>query len=206
MVDSYNPNIKDYESKYSNLPDTQSELIEYLENKLNINKQDLEEEEKRIKSIIWNHVEFTFYMVPQGSPRPKLSKFHFYVKGAKQLKKIFQKCLVDYNIICTRCDYVLKAYMPTPVSQMTKMEILLAEKGLIRPIITPDWDNLGKTYPDALQEILLLNDNLINPGRVEKYYSIKPRINISIDYQTDFDCKYNMKKTINSTSYKKIIT
>ena len=88
---------------------------------------------------------------------------------------------------------------------MTNQEVILAEKGLIRPLVTPDFDNLAKTYTDALQGVLLLNDNIITSGRVEKYFSIKPRINIKLRWQKEFDSKYNEKKTLNSIGYKKMI-
>ena len=87
---------------------------------------------------------------------------------------------------------------------MTKKEIILAEKGLIRPISTPDFDNLAKTYTDALQGILLLNDNIINEGTVKKYFSIKPRIHIKLKWQNNFDSKYNERKTINSKGYRNL--
>ena len=67
------------------------------------------------------------------------------------------------------------------------------------------WDNLGKTYSDMIQDILLLNDNIVNPGRVEKYFSLKPRVEIYIKYQDGFDSNFNRKKITNSTQYLNMI-
>ena len=204
-MEIYKPENAEYQVLYSEYPDTQEELISFLENTLRVNQEKLATEEERIKSIKWNEKEFTFYLVPKGTPRPRTDGSHFYVKGARQIKKTFQKFLGDHGIICTRCEFVLHTYQPTPINSMTNTEIILAEKGLIRPISTPDFDNLAKTYTDALQEVILLNDNIINPGRVEKYYSIKPRIKILLRFQETFDCKFNERKTLQSVGYKKLV-
>jgi len=67
------------------------------------------------------------------------------------------------------------------------------------------WDNLGKTYSDMVQGILLLNDNIITSGTVEKFFSVKPRVRINIKYQLGFDSKFNKRKILHSTSYKKAV-
>ena len=201
---NYHPNLDQYDLIYGALPDDQGELISYLEESLQLNRTKILEAEKTIQSIEWRDRDYTFYIVPKGTPRPRAGGRHFYVKGAAQLKRVFKQALQDDGIICTRCEYHLKAYLPTPISSMNRMEILMAEKGLIRPLVTPDWDNLAKTYTDCLQSVILLNDDLINPGSVEKFYSIKPRIEIHLRYQTQFDSKYNEKKTLNSKVYKEL--
>ena len=197
----------EYREKYAYLPSTQSELIEYLEKNLKLDKNKIEAEEEKIKSIQWERVFIEANLVPHGSPRPRYSSVTgtFYVKGTKKMKRFFEKIIQEHMIICTRVEYTLRAYMPTPTSTMNNTEIYLAEKGLILPISTSDWDNLAKTYTDCLQDILLLNDNIINPGHVYKYYSIKPRIEIEIRYQVSHDSKYNKRKTESTVAYKKMI-
>ena len=201
----YNPNIDQYEMIYGALPGSQEELISYLMESLQLNPAKVRETEHDLQSIQWEELDYTFYIVPKGTPRPRTGGRHFYVKGAAQLKRIFREALQHDGLICTRCEYHLKAYLPTPISSMNRMEILMAEKGLIRPLITPDWDNLAKTYTDCLQSVILLNDDLINPGSVEKFYSIKPRIEIHLRYQTRFDSRYNEKKTLESKTYKDLM-
>ena len=85
---------------------------------------------------------------------------------------------------------------------MNIVDTILAELGLIKPITTPDWDNLGKTYSDMVQKHLLLNDSLITDGSVSKRYSLKPRIEITITYLLNYDCQYNKKVIEHSKSYK----
>lgn len=194
----------EYATMYGNYPNTQNELIDFLFDRYHLTQQDIQSEEDEIKDILWNEEEFTVFVVPKGSPRPRTGGFHFYVKGASENKRIFKEFLKSHNIIYTRCELELTTYHPTPISSMTKKEIILAEKGLIRPISTPDFDNLAKTYTDALQGILLLNDNIINEGTVKKYFSIKPRIHIKLKWQNNFDSKYNERKTINSKGYRNL--
>lgn len=204
MNNDFHPNIDEYELIYGALPVNQGELVSHLENLLKLDPLLVAEAEKKISEIEWLEKEFTFFIIPKGTPRPRTDGNHFYVKGASQLHRIFKKFLRDEGVICTRIEYNLKTYQPTPTKSMTKMEILLCEKGVIRPLVTPDWDNLAKTYTDCLQDVMLLNDNIINPGTVEKYYSIKPRITIHLRWQKEFDSKFNERKTINSIGYKKL--
>ena len=81
---------------------------------------------------------------------------------------------------------------------------MLAELGMIKPITTPDWDNLGKTYSDMVQKWLLLNDSLITEGSVSKRYSLKPRVEITITYALNYDSIYNKRVIENSKSYKEL--
>ena len=199
QIDNY-----EYRSLYSIYPDTQEELVSYLENTLKLDPKKVLEEEERINNIEWEYKEYTFFLIPKGSPRPRTGGNHFYVKGAKELKRFFESCLENDDLLYHRCEFQIDVYLPTPIHSMSKIEILLAEKGLILPIVTPDFDNLAKTYTDPLQQVIILNDNIINPGCVKKYYSIKPRVNIKIRYQKEFDCKYNERKTIQSVVYKKM--
>ena len=66
--------------------------------------------------------------------------------------------------------------------------------GFGSPINKPDWDNLAKTYCDMIQDIILDDDSLIVKGVLEKRYSLKPRIEIHIEYMEDFDINFNKKK------------
>lgn len=193
-----------YQEKYGHLPSTRDELMDYLEHHLKLDFSKIEAEEERILSIPWEEINIEAMIVPKGTPRPRYSPVNhrFYVKGAKETKQYFMTIL-DYNrVICTRVRYSLVLYMPTPTSSMTNTEIYLAEKGVLRPLTTSDWDNLAKTYTDCLQDVLIMNDNIINPGSVEKYFSIRPRVEINIQYQRGFDSKYNQKKAENTKAFK----
>ena len=76
---------------------------------------------------------------------------------------------------------------------MTQNEIYLAEIGKIRPLIDPDFDNFCKSYMDAIQGVLISDDNIITDAQIKKYFSIKPRVYIELAYQTRPDSRYNEK-------------
>ena len=87
---------------------------------------------------------------------------------------------------------------------MKPFEKLLSEEGFVRPETDKDWDNYGKAYSDMIQGILIMNDCTITMGRVDKYYSIKPRVVIIINYMADYDSDYNRTHLMNSKFYKEI--
>ena len=87
---------------------------------------------------------------------------------------------------------------------MKPFEKLLAEEGFVRPETDKDWDNFGKAYSDMIQGILLTNDCTITMGRVDKFYSIKPRVVIIINYMADFDCDYNKSHLVRSKYFKEL--
>lgn len=151
----------------------------------------------KILNIKFKRVDFTIYLVPKATPRPRhnIKKNTFYVVGAKDNKDIFKYFISNHNLelITTPCKFYCTSYLPIPKS-MNNVEKLLAELGLIRPISKPDWDNVGKTYSDMIQGMLLFDDSLIIEGVSKKFYSLKPRIEISIEYMEEFDSIYNEKK------------
>lgn len=191
--------LAEYEAEYGAIPtDELSRIIDFLENHpLNRMKRTISDEINRIHNIKWNHVDFTLYMVPKASPRPRSNfKNHiFYVSGSKQNKEIFASEFAECDIpmIITPMKFSSKAYLPIPKS-MPKAEQVLAELGFVRPISKPDFDNLVKTYTDMITSTLIYDDALIIDGRMSKFYSWKPRIEISIEYMEEFDCEFNKNK------------
>lgn len=192
-----------YNEKYGHLPFDRKELLDYIRSNYKINMDKVEEQAQRIKSIPWREMEIVLPVVPKPSPRPRYSSVtkSFYVKGAAKNKKLIKKYIKDADIIFTRTELYVTTYQPIPISIISKDELYLAEMGLVRPTQNPDWDNLGKTYCDMIQGLLLLNDNIVTTGLVDKFFSIKPRVIIKIRWQADFDSKYNKKKITTSTSY-----
>ena len=84
---------------------------------------------------------------------------------------------------------------------MSLVNQVLAELGLIRPVKKPDFDNLAKTYSDMTQGVLLFDDALIIEGISRKWYSCKPRIEITFKYMEDFDSDYNKKKILKTSRH-----
>lgn len=208
---SYKLQLKEYHDLYGNIPIDHNEIMDYLNQTIPLTEKEkiiMEEESEYAKSIPWETLEIILPIIPLPSPRPRLSgkTGKFYVSGAAENKKLFQYYIEEkYNIIYTQTHFEIKTYLPTPIKSMNKREVYRAEMGDILPISNPDWDNLGKTYSDMIQKILILNDNIISRGVVEKYYSIKPRVVIRISFQKGFDSRFNKRRIQNTKSYKEAI-
>ena len=80
---------------------------------------------------------------------------------------------------------------------MSSVDKVLAELGFIRPISKPDWDNLAKAYCDMIQGFLLEDDSLIIEGVSKKFYSVKPRVEITLEWMESHDSKFNENKIVN---------
>lgn len=201
MASKFSALEEEYQMKYGGLPNDQEALLQKVREKFPFTEKQLETVMERLKaSDSWETIEFTLYLVPKPTPRPRTDGHHFYVKGAAENKKYIKK-YIERHIISTRCIVSMRAYLPIPVSQMSHAEIYLAEAGLIVPITMGDVDNLMKTYLDMITGHLLLNDNLVSDGYLEKRYSIKPRLDIKIDYQQHFDSHYNEHRVTHSKGY-----
>lgn len=119
---------------------------------------------------------------------------HVYTPNAQDdfnyMRKITEeKELIDIDgLINTPCIIKYDAYYKTP-TYFNTTDTFLAEIGLFRPSISkPDWDNLGKKYCDMYNHNIWLDDSLVMTGTVNKYYSIKPRVEITLWYM---NCVYN---------------
>ena len=211
MSKSYKRLIQEYDEMYGSIPMESDAILDYLYEQLHVTDKDLQaiqEEEEKAKKIPWVELEIILPIIPKPSPRPRHSRATgtFYVTGAAENKKLFQYYIEDiYQIIYTQTHLKVTTYQPTPISQMNRREIIRAEKGSIAVMSNPDWDNLGKTYSDMIQSQLLINDNIITVGHVEKYYSVKPRVVINISYQKGFDSRFNERRMLNSNNFKKSI-
>lgn len=191
----------DYIDEYGEIPRDRTERFIWLLEKLNLrnspSRKNIQSSIERNLNIRWNKINFIIYLLPKGTPRPRLSSRSrtFYVLGARDNREIFDKFMAnqDFPIITTPCKFKCTSYLPIP-KQFTKIDTLLAEMGLIRPINRPDWDNLGKTYSDMIQGTLLYEDSLIIEGTSKKFYSIKPRIEIELEYADEHDSMYNYNK------------
>ena len=187
----------DYKDLYGDIPFDQMERLDELFKKCKNNKYSETGKLNELLHMEWNEINFIIYLLPKATPRPRCNRFMntFYVMGAKDNKDIFKKFIIkqDIDMITTPCKFYCNSYLPIPKS-MKANEKVLAEMGYIRPISKPDWDNLGKTYSDMIQGMLLFDDALIVEGTSAKYYSTKPRVEIKIEYMKKHDSLYNMNK------------
>ena len=199
--------LKLYQEEYGKVS---NDCIERIYNFLDgLNNKQLETLRYDIENNLqtkWKSVSFIFYFIPKATPRARFSGFgkHFYVSDAMNNRKLMEKFvkenLSDFELITTACKFHCDCYFPIPKS-MSKTEQLRAEMKLVNHLSKPDWDNLGKTYSDMIQNIIIMDDSLIIDSTVRKFYSSKPRIELVIEYADRYDSKYNMKKITKRKQY-----
>ena len=79
----------------------------------------------------------------------------------------------------THIELRVIAFMKIPKgTSKKKREKMLS--GEIRPIVKPDWDNIGKLVSDALNGIAYKDDKYVVDAVVRKFYSDHPRTQVSI--------------------------
>lgn len=190
----------EYKKEYGHIPRRDDEIFRDLLNNTNLNKKSRSILFDRINhnlNLEWETLDFIIYLLPKATPRPRhnIARNIFYVSGAKDNRHLFEKFMIkqDLPLITTPCKFRCISYFPIPKS-MNSLEKILSEMGLIRPISKPDWDNLGKTYSDMIQDSLLYDDSLIVEGVSKKFYSSKPRIEIHMEYMKEYDSEFNEKK------------
>lgn len=195
---------KDYIEEYGDIPKEFLERYLTLLNETNLHRCKLKvyDEIDRISKIKWKTLSFTIYLIPKATPRPRCStRGVFYVRGASDNKKFMKdyiknmKNLEDIPLITTPIKFYCTSYFPIPKA-MNPVEKILAELGYIYPISKPDWDNVGKTYCDMIQDLLIYDDSLVIEGVSKKMYSTKPRIEITLQYMEDFDSNFNRSKIL----------
>ena len=198
----------EYEEKYGDIPVDFRQRMSWLYDNLKLSQSQMYEIMNTSSQMsgalqFLGDINIVLFEVPEGSPRPRFrivnrqnlanmaianpSFVHVYsITGAEDNK--FMRRLVDAgelqqldSLICTPCNVDICAYMRTPTS-FNKMDIILAEMGLIRPIYKPDFDNIAKKYSDMFNKNVWLDDTLVIDGSIHKYYSVLPRIEIRIRY------------------------
>ena len=205
-MSSMNKLVEEYDRRYAHLPNTDKELEDYIREKYKVNQDKVDKMKDDIIGLDWKKIHLILPIIPKPTPRPRYtSKGHMYVKGAAEHKQFFQAILDEHDIIFTTTKIDIDVYLPIPTSSMNSSEILLAQQGFIRPIGGGDWDNIAKTYCDMMQGVLISNDNIIIEGSLRKWYSIKPKVKISLMYQENFDSKYNKRKVTSSKTYRSLI-
>lgn len=194
--------IKNYYENYKDIPKDPVSRLNELIKSLSLKDRELIQIKHKIniaRHNQWKKLNLVIFLVPKACPRPRFSKKtkRFYVFDAMDNSKLFKEFIdslhENLGIIATSTKINIDAYMPIP-NDMNRQDKVLAELKLIRPISAPDYDNITKTYCDMIQKHLLLNDSLVIEGRTRKFYSTKPRVELSISYLEKHDSSYNKRK------------
>lgn len=209
---------EEYEIKYSHIPRDYNERLVYLYNILHlnpvINATIIDKRDSMMNALQYKELKIILYEDPEGSPRPRFrlvnrrnlinqalanpSFVHVYsITGASD-QRFMKRLLTDNDffgiqqLIYTPCDICIDTFKATPAT-FNRIDTVLAEIGLINPITKPDWDNCGKKYSDMFNSNVWLDDNLVINGTVRKFYSILPRVEITLNY---LNMVYNKQQAI----------
>ena len=202
-------NLKRYKDEFEKISSDKIQRVrDYIESNP-FTVRDTKLFHKKIKDVFttkWNYIKIILDIIPEATPRPRLGgKGIFYVKNSKKnsefVKHIIKEDIDLYHYVTTPCSYIVDTYFPIP-KYFSKVDTILAELGFISKISIPDWDNLGKTYSDMIQQWIICNDSLIIDGRVRKHYSLKPRVEILIKYANKHISSHDQNTIEHSISYK----
>ena len=102
-------------------------------------------------------------------------------------------------------EYPMKTDRPRTAGGHTFSPNAAANKNYfdkLNPVDKPDYDNIGKCYTDIFTGILTADDDIFWHGEIYKWYSLLPRVDITIRYLTKHESDYIYKKLKNRKSIK----
>lgn len=195
-----------YKEKYSHIPINYEERLNWMCDEYNIKEKKmieiLNKRDDMMSSLFYREFTIVLFEEPEGTPRPRFrlinrqnivnqalsngSFVHVYSLNAKEDNMYMQRLVNEdlyelNNYIWTPCIVEFNAYFKTP-SIYNITDTMLSEIGLIRPIVKPDWDNIGKKYSDMFNSNVWIDDTLVIEGTVKRFYSILPRVEIKLRY------------------------
>lgn len=215
-----------YEEKYGNIPIDYRERLEWMCDKYKLSSSDMDyilfERDRRMNSLYYTTIRVVLYQIPEGAKRPRYrfvnrqnlvsaakenpGYIHVYSPDAANNHNYMRKLVTEQefiqldHLICTPCDVHYKAYFPTPKSY-NKYETFMAEIGLNRPLVKPDFDNIEKLYSDMYNSNIWIDDALTIDAMIGKYYSILPRVEIDLNYLNTVFCKQQFDNITNRKDY-----
>lgn len=203
---------KEYREKYG---DISNDAYTRLETQLG-NKFDevlLVKAQDRIKevqsNIEYNAVQFTFYEEPIQSHRPRVNYYTrgLHVPNAKDnhdaLEKFIKQLKKTIACISTPMRVELTAYYPMP-NNIKPIDMVLYETEHDYAIGKPDFDNVLKAYCDMLLKTIILDDDLVASSEFNKYFSLKPRVVLTIIYTNGCASEYTYNTIRHRKTYKEL--
>ena len=217
--------ILEYYDKYNHIPKGYIERLEWLYETLNIDDKKSDEilraRENFINTTYYKTLNLVFYEIPEYTPRPRariinkagvinaatgnnsfIQVYSITGRQNREYMEVYTKQNLSEleQLLCTPCDIEYNTYFPTP-SYYNKTQIFLAEIGLDRPIIKPDFDNIEKSYADAFTGNIWIDDIVVVDASFHKYYSVLPRVEIILKYSNQLCNNHQYKSMINRKDF-----
>lgn len=125
----------------------------------------------------------TIYGKPQPKERPRVYKGH----GITPTRTKNYEAMIARAWAAEHPEQLsgdlrveIRFFMPTPIS-WSKQKKERAERGIIRPSVRPDIDNLVKIILDGLNGVAFMDDKQVVELTAAKYYSAEPRTVILVE-------------------------
>lgn len=197
--------MEEYNHKYPIRTADPDALVEttlrnYIDQQKNPEKVIAKAREKALRIINnreYETIHILMYEYPFKTDRPRTYLGHTWSPGAAENKSYFNRALKKINktlkLINTPGEIELVAYLEMP-KRVPPDEVILFETRLLKPVDKPDYDNIGKCYTDMFTWILTTDDDIFWRGEIRKYYSLVPRVDITIRYVTKHESDYIYRK------------
>lgn len=201
--------LTEYNEKYSERTgDPVQELQRYLAQQKNPDKWIAKARDKALlimENREYETIRVLAYEYPMKTDRPRTMNGHTWSPNASDNKAYFDKAIksiIDViHLINTPAEIEVEAYLEMP-SAVPPDEVILFEAKILNPVDKPDYDNVGKCYTDVFTDVLTSDDDIFWRGEVRKYYSLLPRVVVTITYIKKHESNYIYKKLKNRKTIK----
>jgi Holliday junction resolvase RusA-like endonuclease len=128
---------------------------------------------------------------PMAKQRPKFARMGSFVKTYTPKETVNYEGLVrtsygfQYKAAMHEgpVSLLVEAFVSAPKSLRKRDVALIQQNDRALPVLKkPDWDNIGKIISDALNGIAYRDDSQVFDGRAIKYYSFRPRVEVTITF------------------------
>jgi Holliday junction resolvase RusA-like endonuclease len=157
--------------------------------------------------LTYSSLKFTFYEEPVQAHRGRVNYYtrNIHVPNAKDnkdaVKKLVNGIREDISIVSTPMKIKLDAYYPMP-KDAKDLDIVLYETCHDYAIGKPDFDNILKAYCDMMIENIILDDDLVCSCEFNKFFSLKPRVELEIVYPDGLSSEYTYKRIRSRKTYR----
>ena len=208
-IKSREQKLKEYNDKYLIKEGNAIKRVnEYLSTVKNPEKWIKKAREKAVRIMESREIEtirIIMYEYPMKTDRPRTFRGHTFSPNASAnktyLNKMIKKVINEIKLINTPASIKVDAFLEMP-SGVKPDEVILFEAQMLNPIDKPDYDNIGKCYTDMLTDVFISDDDIFWHGEINKWYSLLPRVEITIQYLTKHESDYIYKKLITRKSIK----
>lgn len=136
---------------------------------------------------MWKKIKFTILGNPSGKGRPRFSTRTGRAYTPKNTMMYENLVRTEYGLQCNNfmfddtsmLDMRILAFYEIPKSTSKKKREQMLN-GMIRPTKKPDMDNVVKIIADSLNKIAYRDDTQIVDCQCRKFYSDKPRVEVTI--------------------------